>query len=445
MRELAGPIAVLVAVAAVATAHAQAPAQDAQAAALLAKHRAYVGWQFGDGTIKSMRISGDVTNEKGEKTERFVMLSEGLVYHNTYTLPKRGNVTVHTGFTGNLFWSSDINGFTTPIYGDYAKYLASFTVLQQEGTTELPASFVQEKTVGGKTVGVVRVTLANGDPIELDVDPATGAYVRATIDPGGSYETAINIVSYADALPGKKMMSAYTIDNDKPLHTYRTFEPNVAIANDDLHPPAPTASWTYGTGTPFPITLTHYRVLVDATVNGVKGRFILDTGAFAIVLDDKFADRAKLSALEGSGEASTLYGSVKIRTRRTDEITFGDATLRNALVYTEDFRSEDYRGLDWTGYDGLIGYDLFAAAIVKLDVYDSKMTILDPSSDISGVRGLPLIVDLSAGIPAIPMTLNKSIAVNAFLDTGNPGIIFFGPDLIKKRHLKILAADPLRA
>lgn len=438
MRQIVGSLAiVLVAATALVTARAAAPSQDPPAAALLAKHRAYIGWQFGDGTFTTMRIAGDVADQKGERSEKFVMLSAGLVYHNTYTMLKRDNITQHTGFTGNLFWRSDLNGFTTPIYGDYAKYLASFTILQQEGTTELPATFVQNKTVDGKSVGVVRVTLTNGDPIDCYVDPQTGAFVQATIDPGGSYETTIHVVSYREVLPGKKMMSSYRIDNDTSLHIYAEFEPNASVTNDDLHPPAPTASWSFANHDPVPIALTYYRILVDATVNGIKGRFILDTGSDGIVLDDRLADRAKAPVLKGSGEASTMYGAVPTRIRSVAALTFGGATLKNVLVYSQDFYRDDARGLDWKGYDGLIGYDFFADAIVKLDVYASKMTILDPMTDLSGFRGLPLLVDLSLGIPAIPMVLDKSIAVNALLDTGNPGIVFFGPELVRKHHLRI--------
>jgi len=443
-----GPFA-LVAVAALVSialsARAEAPSQDAAAAALLAKHRAFVGWQFGDGTFRSMRITGDVTNEKGETTESFVMLSEGLLYRNTYTLLRRGDLTQYSGFTGSIFWNSDINGFTTPVYGDLAKYRASFTVLEQEGTTELPATFVEDKTIDGKTVGVVRVTMTNGDPIDLDVDPATGAYVQATIDPGRSYHTTIHILSYADVVPGKKMISSYRLDEDTSVDTYRTFEPNAPVSDNELHPPTPTASWNFGDQQFFPISLTRTRILLEATVNGRKGRFILDTGASAIVLDDRFADLAQAPSLKGKSEASTLYGAVPTRVRHVDTIAFGNAALHNVYVYSEDFAASDYRGLDRAGYDGLIGYDLFAGAIVKLNVYESQMAILDPASDLSSARGLPMLVDLSEGIPAIPMTLNKSIEVNAYLDTGNPGIIFFGPDLVRKHHLKIMGCGNIES
>jgi hypothetical protein len=430
----------LVIIAAIASpgARAQAPSQDATAAALLAKHRAYAGWQLGDGTFTSMRITGRATDAKGKRIENFSMISAGVVYRNTSTMLDQANATVYTGYTGKLFWRADVNGFPTPVYGDYAKFLASLTILRQEGTTELPATSKGDKTVDGKSLRVVRVTLANGDPIDCFIDPQTGAYVQATIDPDGSYETTIHIHAYADVLPGKKMISSFTRGEDKTLFTYDTFEPNVPIADTDLHPPQPTAFWTFESSDPAPITLTHYRMLVDATVNGVKGRFILDTGADAIILDDRFADRAKATELKATTDFDTIYGSVPTRIRRVDTLSVGGATLHAPIVYSQDFHTSvmgSYRGLDFEELDGLIGYDLFAAAVVKLDVYGSKISVLDPSTDLSAQPGLQLIVDLSGGPPAIPMMLNKSIPVNAMLDTGNPGVIFMDVDLAKKHHL----------
>ncbi|HET6275082.1 MAG TPA: pepsin/retropepsin-like aspartic protease family protein [Candidatus Cybelea sp.] len=438
MRSRAALLTFLIVAASTSATLSQVPTADATAAALLAKHRAYVGWQLGDGTFMSMRIKGHATDEKGKRVETFTMTSAGVVYHNTTTIVDQANATIHTGYTGKLFWRADVNGFPTPVYGDYAKYLASLTVLRQEGTSELPATSKGDKTVDGKSLSVVRVTLANGDPIDCYVDPQTGAYVQAIIDPDGSYETTIHIRSYADVLPGKKMISSYRLDDDKTLVSYDTFEPNVPIADTDLHPPQATASWTFELQDPVPITMTHDRMLVDATVNGVKGRFILDTGADAIILDNRFADRAKAVELKATADFDTLYGSVPTRVMRADTVSIGGATLHTPIVYSQDFHKSamgTYRGLDFNELDGLIGYDLFAATIVKLDVYGAKISVLDPSTDLSAQSGLQLIVDLSEGTPIIPMTLNKSIPVNAMLDTGNPGVVFMSWDLAKKHHL----------
>jgi hypothetical protein len=70
-------------------------------------------------------------------------------------------------------------------------------------------------------------------------------------------------------------------------------------------------------------------------------------------------------------------------------------------------------------------------------VYDSTMTILDSAADLSNVRGVPFLLDLSEGVPALPMTINKSIPVKTYLDTGNPGVAFLSYDLARRHDLKI--------
>jgi hypothetical protein len=418
--------------AAFATAAADDAPGDAKAQQLLQKHREYIGWQFGDGTFRTMRISGTVTNKKGEKVENSTFSSAGIAFHEALTLLKEGNVTVHTGFTGNLFWATYSSGFTMPLYGEGAKALASYTMLLEEGTSGLPGSYRGNRSVDGKDVSVVRVTMVNGDPIDVYVDPSSGAYVKAVIDPDGPSETAYHIVSYADVAPGKKMIESYRIDDSDELNRNVRWEPNADVTPEELHPPKATASWTFSSDRSVPIHLTSDRILIDASVNGVKGTFILDTGADSIFLDDTFAARAKVAIIPGSSEVESLYGTTKSRIRKVDRFDFGNASLQNVIAYSEDFEKDDFQGLDAKGYAGIIGADFFAGAIVKLNVYDSTMSIVDPNTDLSAVQGLPVFVDLSGGKLTVPMMLDKTTDVNAVLDTGNPGSILFGDALMKK-------------
>lgn len=407
---------------------------DTQAQDLLQKHRAYVGWQLGDGTFRTIRISGTVTDKKGEKLESVALNEAGLAFHETRRMLKQDNITEHVGFTGTVFWQCFTSGFTTPVYGEGAKALAAYTMLMQEGTAGLPGTFRGDKTVDGKSVGVVRVTMLHGDPIDLYIDPSTGAYVQATVDPGGAFEATYHILSYADVQPGKKMIGSYRIGDSDETHTNEKFEPNAAVTNEDLHPPKPTATWIFTSDQPVPIHLTHDRILVDATVNGVKGTFILDTGSDVIRLDDKFADAAHVETLKGNSTSYTLYDETKDRVRSVTDMDFGNAHLQNVLVYSENFERWNYKGLDAKGYAGLIGSDFFAGAIVKLNVYDSTMSILDPSTDLSLLKMLPVFVDLTGGELTVPMTLDDSTTVNAVLDTGNPSAVLFSYDLVKKHY-----------
>jgi hypothetical protein len=423
-----------------------AVADDARAAQLLAKHRAFVGWELGDGTFKTLRLTRKQVDERGKTTERATELRIGILYRNTYVYPERADASEATGFTGNVFWSSNDNGFTTPLYGELAKYRLSFGILLNEGTTQLRGAVRGSITIGGRQFEQIRLEVPHADPIDVDVDPASGAYARAVIDPDGDYETTLQILSYADAAPGKKLIGSFRFGNDtRSTITYTKIEPNVAIADGDLHPPPARATWTFSNSKPFPIAVTPRRVLVDASVNGVKGRFILDTGADSIFLNESFANRAKVAKLNVSGSALSLYGAQPADMRKAESIALGGNTLSNVIVEAQDFNARDYWGLDRQNYDGLMGYDVFAGAVVQLDFQAGTMTLTDPAALQDDPAGLPILTDTSVWVPTIPMTLNRTIAVNAMLDTGDPSAIVFGPDLLYKYHLRMARNIGVRA
>jgi hypothetical protein len=419
-----------------------APVQaDDQAQTLLAKHRAFVGWQSGDGTFKTLRLEREYVDSKGVVTELSLERRIGLLYRNTDTYPRRANTTEEAGFTGNIFWRSDINGFTTPIYGDLAKYRLSAAALLNEGLPSAGATLVRTDTKEGKPIDVVRVPMQEADAVDLSIDPATGAIVKAVIDPGGDYETTFHIVSYAEPVPTKKMIGSFRIGDGGGTFTYTKIEPNVAISGADLHPPKPTASWAFANSKPFPVQLTPTRIVVQATVDGKEGTFILDTGASeGIILNKAFADKIGAKDLRVHDQTLTLYEPTPIELRRVDIIQMGGNTLSNMIVQAVDFNNtfanKDYRGLDNKNYDGLIGYGLFAGAIVRMDLGAGTMIIDDPASfDASGEKGLPLLIDIADGTPSVPMTLDGSIPVKAYFDSGDPDTVIFGPDLIFKYHL----------
>ncbi len=418
---------------------------DSTAAALLAKHRAFVGWQFGDGTFRTLRLVRERVAAHGAVTQRATEYRIGIVYRNHYAFPRRADATEDNGFTGSVFWSTNQNGFTTPLYGELAKFRLSYALLFDEGTTALDGVMGGTVSVDGRRLQSVRLDVPHADPIEVDVDPDSGAYVRAVIDPGGDSETTLEILSYANVLPGKKMIGSFRIDDDGETYSYTKIEPNVTVTDDDLHPPPASATWTFANPRPFPITMTPQRVLVYAKVNGVQGRFILDTGANAIFLSRSFADRANVAKLNVRGATVGLYGAEPSDTRRAGTIEIGGNVLSNVIVEATDFTSRDYRGLDRQNYDGLLGYDVFAGALVTVDFQDQTMSIADPATQSAEPAGLDIHTDTSRWIPAIPMTLDRTIPVMAMLDTGNPGAIVFGPDILYKYHLRMARNVGVRA
>ncbi|HZZ00414.1 MAG TPA: retropepsin-like aspartic protease [Candidatus Baltobacteraceae bacterium] len=408
-------------------------AADDAAAALLAKHHAFAGWQLGDGTFKTLRLTREYANERGAVIRRRVELRIGLGYRNINTNLER-NVSYEDGFTGNIFWNSSWNGFTTPEYGDAAKYDLTYAAFFNEGLDTLPGTIHGSDTVAGTTVQIVRLSVPSGDVIDLYIDPASGACLQAVIDPGGEYETTINAIQYAEVLPGKQMIHSFRFGGGRP-YVYAKIEPNVLFSDQELHPPAPSATWSFSNPQPFPFKVSYDRFYVDAAIDGVPGRFILDTGSSSIYLTQRFAAKVKLKTLWSSTTLGGAIGSeaVKSDVVKLDTVTIGGNTLSNVLA---ELNRSNFNG-DTDAPDGLIGFDLFGGALVTLDTAASTMTIRDPSTELDTSQGITVLADLSAGVPIVPMKLNGSIDVRSMLDSGTPEHVLFSHELISRYGLRM--------
>lgn len=409
--------------------------QPADAASLLALHRAYVGWQFGDGTFNTLRLSGTWTNpnSSAHAPHPWTELEMGAIYRNTEIDPKTGEPS-DDGFTGRVFWDSDENGFTRPNYSPRQALDISEYVLFNEGTTELTGTLEPSATISGTSYPAVRVQPPNGDALDLYVDPRTGAYVRAVVDPGGPYERTYDALAYTVILPGKRLISTCRVGDW--LYTVTKTEPNVPITAEELHPPPQRATWVFANPNPFHIDVKPHAIFINASINGVSGRFILDTGASSIYVSNSFADRAHLSTITTSQAAGIGPNVIHTRIRRADALTVGGNTLSNVLITTGplDFTEDNEHP------DGLIGFPLLAGAIVSLSTSNQTMTISDPQTTTADTSGGAVIrVDLRAGVPVVPMLIDNRVKVNALLDMGDGSFVAMSPELVSKRNIPMMA------
>lgn len=407
---------------------------DESAAALLAKHASYVGWQFGQGPNKSYESTDTVTEDKSGKTLRTTSERRvGIVYRDDTSNVQTGT-NESEGFTGNIAWRSDDNGFTVPIIGDTAKSLLAWNMVFGEAVIGSPAELHGTKTIDGKQYPIVRINNPAALPIDLYIDPDTGAYKRVVVDDGGAYEERIDVLGYADLAPGQKIISKYKYEGSIATHTIGKIAV-AAVSNEQLHPPAQTATWTFANANPIPFKMGRYRIILDAKFNGVPGKFVLDTGADGIVLSKHFAEKAHLKSI-GTTSASGIGGTVSAKTMRADTFEIGGNTLSNPIVYTQDLNLGD------EGSDGLIGFDLLAGTFATLDFGNSTLRIQDPSTvDPSAIQGVHVAADLTSGQPIVPTTVNGSIALNALLDTGAPTHMLIPYDLVSKYGLRMLIDD----
>ncbi|HWT05371.1 MAG TPA: hypothetical protein VN224_06400, partial [Xanthomonadales bacterium] len=129
----------------------QAPrsANADDSAALIAKHKAYVGWALGDGTLKSARATvqavvessaptpkpGATPDPLGEANAQSVLVRRDLLYRASTTA--YGVEVRSEGFTGSVFWRANVNGNTVTRRGRDAREALTEDVIDAEGFTEV--------------------------------------------------------------------------------------------------------------------------------------------------------------------------------------------------------------------------------------------------------------------------------------------------------------------
>lgn len=119
-------------------------------------------------------------------------------------------------------------------------------------------------------------------------------------------------------------------------------------------------------------------MLVKPKVNGKDiGWFILDSGAGALCIDPKIADREGMEKV-GEIPAVGIGGVVLSPMRVGDSITVGQVTWKNPIFVQLDL--EQIGRLFGVELAGILGYDLMARAVVELDTAQNHVAVYAPST-----------------------------------------------------------------
>jgi len=102
----------------------------------------------------------------------------------------------------------------------------------------------------------------------------------------------------------------------------------------------------------YPLRGGQHTVIVKAEVNGVRGNFILDTGASYVSVKSEFADRAKIPQTNTMEiKLATANGLAKGKLSKADKILLGKLEATNVPVVVQKTTEKSYG----SGIDGLLG------------------------------------------------------------------------------------------
>ena len=424
------------------------PAAAADGSALIARHKAYVGWAYGDGTLKSLRETveaaapspasspkpGTTPDPLGERGAKSVLVRRELLYRSTSTA--YGLEVRSVGFTGSVFWRANVNGNTVTRRGRDARTALTDDLIDAEALAEVPSATRPDAAFDGKTAAVLRLEPKTGVPADLYFGRETGALLGYVVQPDVPLERyTVHIVSYAEFAPGKRYVSAYRFGESERIYRVTAFEANAAVSDADLHPPAARSAWTFGEPRTVPANVVSEEgafvrggrsVRVTVTVNGHPGHFLFDSGAGSVLVFDPFAKTAGLKDLGRTAYSGVNGGVVAATFVRADTLSIGGSTLHDVIVE---------RGAKSFGdVDGIIGFDVLAGAVLEVDLKANRLTVTDPSGfEVEPKQGAyAFAVDLSDFHAGVPMKIKNDILPSVWLDTGDDYFVILPHELEKR-------------
>ncbi len=441
-------VLIAAAVGACALACSPQPAKAADGSALIAQHKAYTGWAYGDGTLKSARVTtqaqasspapspkpGATPDPLGEPGATSVVLRRELLYRSTETA-YRLDVS-SDGFTGSVFWRANVNGNTVTRRGRDARTALTEDIIAAEALAEVPSATRADAAFDGKSAAVLRIEPKTGVPADLYLDRGSGALLGYVMQPDVPLERyTVHVVAYAEFAPGKRYVSAERYGDSKRIHRVTKFEANVPVSDADLHPPTARSTWTFGEPRSVPAPVVSQEgayarggrsVRVGVTVNGHAGVFLFDSGAGGMLVFDPFAKAAGLKDLGRTAYSGVNGGTVDAAYARIDSFGIGGSTLHDVIV------AHGSQGMP--GIDGIIGFDVLAGAVADVDLVSHKLTISDPAGfDVQPKQGAYAFpVDLTDFHAGVPMKINDAILPSVWLDTGDDYFVILPHELEKR-------------
>ena len=171
-----------------------------------------------------------------------------------------------------------------------------------------------------------------------------------------------------------------------------------------------------------PLTESGGHLYADVTIAGKSYRFLIDSGAQNILIDEHVAKEAGLPAV-GALEASGAQRTGGLQLARLDALQIGSGTMRDLVVTVLDL------GRSTGGVfriDGILGYPFFAEAEVTIDA--AKSTMLFGRSGSFVPQGEKVAIETDRAFPEARFRLNGSVEAPFIVDTGNAGeVLLYKP------------------
>lgn len=373
-------------------------------------------------TVKTSRETDTITayGDTGSYTE----IDSGDDYIET---TKLGPTSTSSGRLHGQRWSHNENGYTRLMTGTHEEDERSDQAL--------------EDALHGKTGGSVNLLGQVSTPVPayvVEVNPqagrhewlffemSTGRLVRReearlghrrvwTFD---DFRTTNGVTE-----PWHQHLDDGYAGNDLDVRTQRIAY-DVPVDPSELAMPVTTSPLHFPQGVTdvrLPAKIENGAIIVRLMIDGRGLDFQLDSGSSGIALDPSVAHELGLQTF---GERSrTIAGTFEASSAIVPRIGVGTLTLDNVKIDCLPF---NYEINGQTRVVGLLGYDFFAGAVVKIDYDAGTVDAYDPASFVAPATDAYRVpMNLDDEVPTVRATLGTSDADDFIVDSGSVFVVVF--------------------
>ncbi len=171
--------------------------------------------------------------------------------------------------------------------------------------------------------------------------------------------------------------------------------------------------------TELPFEYVHDKIVIEASMNGIKGRYLLDTGAMCILFKDstelKFADSYQMKIGDATGKKQMA------EVVQMPLIEVGELKYQNIPILYVDMFEGPFKCL---GYKGIIGSNLLRFGAFKIDWGAQKLIIAESyqALGIDAKKGSKMHVNKQQSSPFVKTKVNGKNIRQVLIDTGSGDI-----------------------
>ncbi|MCD4655893.1 aspartyl protease family protein [bacterium] len=394
---------------------------------LLLKHREAMGGVKAIQSITSMRtkiyfsmmiLEGNINSITATPDKQWTQMESNVV---SFTEASNGSIKWKLDQNEQLTQNEDLHKLKKP-----AMVLPEFQYLF--ANDEITIKDLGTEVIDDKTYRILEIDAPGYKKSRKKyLDPKTFLVMREEAE-----EEGISVImEYSDyrkfdnvSMPGKTVQQAMMPGIPPSTLTIEELVLNEPVDTSLFNPPAEEIKdYTFPDShqVTVPMTLCGEHLIVGIKING-KGPydFVLDSGAAATIIDNSFADELGLERISGM-QAVGIGGAESVDKVEVAELSIGDFRIDTLDLYCMDMKIlGEMLGLD-DNFKGIVGYDLFARAIMKLDYQNQQLTIIDPEHFEYDGPGKPVSGEIVNNLICVNGIIDGDIIGKIRIDTGAAG------------------------